>query len=168
MRFKACALGVLLLQVADVVPHVAGIGGLIVIIAVFPSAGHDGPVGAPIRIDRAAHVVAARLAARHRDGADVEIIGAGFGIKQNHVVLARKIGARASAGLISPDDLVEKIVFAEYIVHQQPQMRIHVAVDVQENRALFFQKLAGKREHIAHHGQILLAALPPVVISRQG
>ena len=32
----------------------------------------------------------------------------------------------------------------------------------------FFKSWAGKREHIAHHGQILLAALPPVVVSRQG
>ena len=40
LRFVSGALRILLLQMADIVPNIAGIGGLIVIIAIFLAAGY--------------------------------------------------------------------------------------------------------------------------------
>ena len=161
------ALGIFLLQMADIVPDVAGIGGLIVVIAVFFAAGHDRAIAAPVFIHGAAHMVAARLVARNRHGLEVEIIRSRPRIKQNHVVLARKIAARTAARLIAPDDFIEEIALAENLVHQQPQMRVHPAVDMQKDGAFLFKQFAGKQQRLFHHRQIFRAIRPAVVISGQ-
>ena len=65
---------VTLLQMGDVRPHVAGVDGRIVIIAVDLAAGLDLGIGAPVLIHAAAHVILAVLGALQRHAAQVEVI----------------------------------------------------------------------------------------------
>ena len=83
-------------------------------------------------------------------------------------MLSGEVRPRPPAGLIGPDDLVEEIALAEDLVHQQAHVRVHAAVDVQEDGAFLLHQVARQRERVAHHGQIRLAAWPSVVVRGQG
>ena len=82
-------------------------------------------------------------------------------------MLARKIAARAPAGLVTPDDLVEEVAFAKNLVHQQPQVRVHPAVNMQKEGALLLEQLAGEQQRLLHHRQVFRAIRPAVVVSGQ-
>ena len=168
LRVVAGALRVLLLQVAHVVPHVARIHRLVVVIAVLLAGGHDRAVCAAVLVDAALHVIAAGLAAGDGHRPEVEVIRARLRVEQDHVVLSGEVRPRPPAGLIGPDDLVEEIALAEDLVHQQAHVRVHAAVDVQEDGAFLLHQVARERKRVAHHGKVRLAAGPAVVVRGQG
>ena len=58
------------------------------------------------------------------------------GVEQQHVVLAReRVGRRAAAEPVAPDDLVAKAVAPEHRVERDARVRAHAVIEVQEERA---------------------------------
>ena len=94
LRIVSCALRIALLQVADVVPHVRGRHGIVVVIGVDAAAGADGAVDAAIGVDVAAHVVLPWLRGRAEHGVDIEVVFAALAVKEYGIVLAAEIAPR--------------------------------------------------------------------------
>ena len=66
-------------------------------------------------------------------------------------MLAAEVLQRPPAGLVYPDDLVEEVVLAEDLVHDEPQVGVGAVVDVQKEHAVAAQQSVAAHEHRAHH-----------------
>ena len=152
----AGALRVLLLEVAQVVPHVAGGHGIVVIISVGLAAHLDGAVGAPVGVHVPPHVVVPGRAGRGLHGVQVEVVALGLRVEQDHVVLAAEVARAAAPGLVHPDQLVQELLLAEDLVQQQPQVGVEPVVHVHEDHALLGQQLTAQRKHPPHVPEIRL------------
>ena len=147
LRIVSCALRVALLQVADVVPHVRGRHGIVVVIGVDAAAGADGAVDAAIGVDVAAHVVLPWLRGRAEHGVDIEVVLAALAVEEDGIVLAAEIAPRRAAGVVDPGDLVEEVLFAEDVIQDQAQAGRGAKIAVEKEHAVLAQEAVAAFEH---------------------
>ena len=111
-------------------------------------------VAPPVRALVAAVRVDVRVLRGHRRreaaAQAVERVGRAARVEEQHVVLAReRVGRRAAAEPVAPDDLVAEAVAPEHRVERDARVRAHAVIEVQEQRAR-------RREHAVQLREVRL------------
>ncbi len=120
---KAGALRILLLQVADVRPHIPGVDQIIIIVPIHFAAAADASVTAAVFIHVPAHVILSIILPGNPHLGNVEANIFPTGVEQNGIMLPAEALGGSAAAFVSPNDFVHEVFFAEDVIADHAAIR---------------------------------------------